>query len=223
MGRPLSQRSLEVIKACQEHLLLDGAKDYTSLMQKFPDVSRSTFFRLMEHARQNIEAGAIAHDSPEALRDAQAKIRRKVVTPETITKKIKMHLPTAPSPAIVASMDPMVSRNLFDFMAYFYRVVNDAELMRDKSVRDETDQATGDKREVLSNPVLMDNSIRRRLQIMDTYLKSMEQLYNVEKLQELFSLVIDEVGKADTNVQQAILARLRMLNDAKGLNIGARL
>jgi hypothetical protein len=90
-------------------------------------------------------------------------------------------------------------------------------------VRKETDPDTGEVRQVLANPMLMDNSIRRRLQIMDTYLQSMDQLYNLERIQELYKLVIEEVGKADPAVQQQIMVRLRELNNRRGLTVSAQL
>ena len=197
--------------------MLDGTtSDWQAVRLRFPEVPRSTFFRLVEIARQQVEGSAVATDSPDALKKAQQKIRRTIDT-DKVQRKIKVHLPTAPSPAVVADMAPGDRARTFDFMGYFHGVVKDAEMMRAKSVRrDDAGQ------EVLSNPVLMDLSIRRRLQIMETYMQSMEQLYNLEKIQELYRMVVEEVGKADPATQQAILARLRVLNNQRGLTTAAQ-
>lgn len=217
MARKLNAQSQAIIDACRDHMMIDGSGDWQAVRLRFPGVPRSTFFRLAEIARQQIEGAAVASDSPEALKRAQQKIRRTIETPSALTAKVKMHLPAAPSPSVVAEMDPAERRQVFDFIAYFHGVVRDADLMRSKSVR------VKDGVEELANPMLMDLSIRRRLQVMETYMQSMEQLYNMEKIQELYRAVIDEVGKADPGVQQLILARLRALNNRVGLTVAAQL
>jgi hypothetical protein len=223
MGRVISEQNKQVIEACREHLMLGDAGDWQAVRMRFPDVPRSTFFRLVELARREIEGSAARTDSPHALKTAQARIRRNIETPEALQRKMRAHLPQAPSPAVVAEMPAETRDRVFDFMAYFHGVVRDAEMMRDKAVRKETDPDTGEVRQVLANPMLMDNSIRRRLQIMDTYLQSMDQLYNLERIQELYKLVIEEVGKADPAVQQQIMVRLRELNNRRGLTVSAQL
>ncbi len=224
MARVTSEQNKAIIEACREHLMLGESGDWHAVRIRFPDVPRSTFFRLVEVAKREIESSAVKTDSPEALRRAQERIRRSIERPkdiERIQRKMKAHLPQAPAPSVVAELAPEIRDRVFDFMSYFHGVVRDAELMRSKSVRREVDPVTGDTRELLVNPMLMDNSIRRRLQIMETYLQSMDQLYNLEKIQELYRLVIDEVGKADPAAQQAILARLRELNNQRGLTMAA--
>jgi hypothetical protein len=217
MARAFNPQSQAIIDACKEHLMVDGTSgDWHAVRLRFPEVPRSTFFRLVEVARKQIEGSAVASDSPEALKKAQKRIRRTIDT-DKVQKRIKVHLPTAPSPAVVAGMDVRESARVFDFMAYFHAVVRDADMMRNKSVR-----AGEDGVETLANPMLMDLSIRRRLQVMETYMASMEQLYNLERIQELYKLVVEEVGKADPAVQQAILARLRELNNRRGLTMAAQ-
>ncbi len=217
MARKFNEQSQAIIDACRDHMMVDGSTDWQVVRLRFAGVPRSTFFRLAEIARQQIEGAAAASDSPEALRNAQQRIRRNIDSPKTLQAKVKLHLPSAPSPSVVAEMDPAERRQVFDFMGYFQGVVRDADMMRNKAVREK------DGVEELANPMLMDLSVRRRLQIMETYMQSMEQLYNLEKIQELYRLVIDEVGKADPVVQQAILARLRILNNRTGMTVAATL
>lgn len=219
MARGYSPQSQEIIDACRECLQLDGDRnDWQAVRLRWPDVPKSTFFRLLEVARKQIEGAAIGSESPHALRNAQAKIRRVIDSPKRLTERVKVHLPTAPSPSVVADMDAEQRARTFDFMRYFHAVVRDADMMRNKSVR-----VNDDGTEALANPMLMDLSIRRRLQVMETYMQSMEQLYNLERIQELYRLVIDEVGKADAGVQRAILARLRELNNQRGLTMSAHI
>lgn len=217
MARLLSQRSQDVIVELLDVLTADGDDaDLQAMRQRYPDIPRSTFFRLLDAAKKRFDADELTGAGKRKLQRAQAKINRSISSPPPVlTREIVQHLPTAPSPSVVAAMDPEERAKVFDFVSYFRSVVRDAEMLRAKAVRMECGV------EVLANPMLMDLSIRRRLQVMDTYLSSMDQLYNMEKIQELYSTVIDEVGKADSGVQAAILARLRDLNNARGLTIAA--
>lgn len=215
MARPRTTRTQEIIDLCKKHLLLHGPRDWAPVQATCTDVSISTFYRLIGEAKKEIEAEAMRDASPSELRAAQMRIRARIDSPAQTERKIKAHLPVAPSPAIIASVEGV--EQTFDFMRYFHRIVADAEMLRAKSVK------TGeDGREQVANPMMMDNSIRRRLQIMDTYVTSMEQMFNLEKIQELYAMVIDEVKKADPATGDAILARLRELNNRRGLTMAAR-
>lgn len=218
MARPRTPRTLEVIAACREHLLIDGPTDWGPLASKFPDVPRSTFFKCVEAAKMEIEKAAITQQSPLALREAQRRLRARVEAPEVTERRVKAHLPTAPSPAVIASMGGAEQRQLFDFMGFFHKIVRDADMLRNKAV-----VVNEDGTERLVNPMLLNASMRTRLSVLDTWLSAMNEFYNLEKLQELYKLIIDEVGKADPEAQQAILARLRQLNNERGLTMAARL
>ena len=98
------------------------------------------------------------------------------------------------------------------------KIVRDADMLRNKAV-----VVNEDGTERLVNPMLLNASMRTRLSVLDTWLSAMNEFYNLEKLQELYKLIIDEVGKADPEAQQAILARLRQLNNERGLTMAARL
>lgn len=216
MPRPKEDKKAAVIAAITEHLNLHGPQNWDELMARFPDVSRATFFRWVKEAKDAIESQAAAHGTT-ALKLAQKRIRSSIeATPERTQKQLKAQLPVAPSPAIIAEMPGELAAQTFDFMAYFHKIVADADLVRSAAVsknEDGTDKA--------KNPVLLDNNIRRRLGIIETWLHSMELVWNLEKMQELYRLVIEEVGKADPDTQRAILTRLRDLNTKRGLTANA--
>lgn len=204
--------------AITEHLNLHGPQNWDELMARFPEVSRATFFRWVKEAKDTIESQAANHGTV-ALKLAQKRIRSSIEsTPERTQKQLKAQLPVAPSPAIVADMSGDMAEQTFDFMAYFHKIVADAELVRSAAV---TTDAEG--KEKAKNPILLDNNIRRRLGVIETWLHSMELVWNLEKMQELYKLVIEEVGKVDPDVQRAILARLRDLNTKRGLTANARI
>lgn len=218
MGRPKEDQKPAVMMAIAEHLRLHGPQNWAELMERFPTVSRPTFFRWIKEAKENIESEASERGTV-ALKFAQQRIRSSVeTTPDRTQKQIKAQLPVAPSPAIIAQMPAEAAAQTFDFMAYFGEIVADTKMVRDASVVKNEDGT-----ERLKNPMLMDNNIRRRIGIIETWLHSMETVWNLEKMQELYRVVIEEVGKADPAVQQAILARLRDVNSKRGLTVNARI
>lgn len=210
-----AQRKKIIMDSIHEHLMLEGPRNWDKLQAKHPEVSRPTLFRYIREVRERIEDAA-GDMGPEQLRLAQKRIRSHVKSPEKIQEKIKAHLPVTPSPAVVAA-DTRNALAAFDFFKFFGQIVHDAELTRNATVT-----VDEDGNEKLKNPVMMDRSIARRISIIETYLHAIDAVYNAERLRELYELIIDEVGKADVDLQQAVLARLRALNNRRGLTMAAR-
>lgn len=209
------ERKELIKKAMHEHILVDGVGDWDKLMADFPDISRPTFYRYLKEVREEIEnqAGEI---SKEQLAFAQRRIRRDAPLPGEAVEEMKIHLPVAPSPAVVAA-DPLAAAKAFDFFKFFDGIVQDAELAREQNIKTGPD---GNSR--IINPAMFDRNMQRRLHILQTYLQSIETVYNMERIRELYDLIIEEVGKADVDVQQAVLARLRNLNNKRGLTMAAK-
>lgn len=216
MGRPKEDQKDAIKLAIHNHLQLNGPRGWPAVMAKFPDISRATFFRYIKEVQQDIESAAISRGGAE-LAIAQKRIASRVAPGDQTSKKIKAHLPTSPSPAVIASLGEAAGQT-FDFMAYFNQIVSDSDMVRNASMKPGPDGTM-----VLKNPGMMDVSVKRRLEIIQTWLQSMDVIWNLEKLQELYGLIIDEVGKADPEIQQNILARLRTLDDKRGITVNARL
>ncbi len=214
MPRPKEEKKAEIIAAIREHLLLIGPRDYESLQAKFPDVSRPTFYRYLKTARESLEAAAVA-ESPAALKMAQQRIHAQVAKPEKTIAAVKAHLPVMPSPAVIAA-DPGAASQAFKFFAFFQSIVEDAELLRGTAVV--VDEATGKQK--VRNPAMLDKVITRRLGIAQTYLQAFEAVYNAERIQELYNVIVEEVGKASPEVQMAVLAVMRELDNKRGLTMG---
>ena len=215
MPAPNKEQKQQVINAIHEHLKLEGPRNWEPVMERFPDVSRSTFFRYVKECRETVERVAM-EEGPGALRVAQKIIRANVEPPQKTQERIRAHLPTAPSPAIVAQ-SPQAAISAFNFFAFFDKIVRDVELSRGTAV-----VTNEDGTERVKNPVLLDRNIARRLSIIETYLHSVETVYNMERIRELYELIIEEVGKADPEIQQAVLVRLRELDNRRGITMNAK-
>lgn len=213
-------RSNEVDKsalrlAISQHLALHGPTKWPDLMAKWPDISRATFFRYVKDVRDDMENTAAQRGGAE-LRTMQKRIRTNTTAPAS-EKKLKANLPATPSPAALMGMGQGVE-DVFNFMAHFNELLSDTKMMRNASV-----SVGADGGEKLKNPMLMDKSVSRRLDLIETWLRSQDMIWNFERMQELYHAIITEVGKADADTQQAIIARVRMLNDQRGLTVNARL
>lgn len=206
-------RKKEIVEAVRSHLMLHGPQRMGELKNQFQDVSRATFYRLVEKARAEMENQAAAQGAG-ALKMAQQRIKARVETTDKVQERVKAQLPTAPSPAIVTGLGSAAG-DIFDFMAYFRNIVDDADLLRSSLVTTDADGKTKVK-----NPVMFDRNIARRLDIIESWLHSQQLVYNLERIQELYKVVIEAVGQADPDTQRAILSRLRQLNKERGLTIG---
>lgn len=215
MARLTEDQKRSIMNDIREHLMIEGPRNWEDLQAKWPDVSRATFWRLVKESRERMENQA-AVEGPGALRETQKRIRERVAAPDQLQERIKAHLPTAPSPAVVAAA-PQDAMKAFNFFAFFDQIVADAELARGANLRTNPDGTVK-----VINPAMFDRNISRRLTILQTYLQSVETVYNMERIRELYDLVIEAVGEVAPEVQQAVLARLRALNNKRGLTMAAR-
>lgn len=216
MPRPKEDRKQEIIAAINQHLQIEGPRNWDSVMSQYPDVSRPTFYRYVKEARESIEDRAGQYGAG-AIRLAQKRIRASVEPIARTQERIKAHLPASPSPVIIAGEDAHIEE-IFNFMAYFGQIRRDADMVRDAAVTKNEDGT-----EKLKNPVMMDKSVGRRLGLLETYLHSMDTLWNLQRMQELYQLVIAAVGRADPETQRVILAELRQLDSKRGITMNARI
>lgn len=199
------------------HLALHGPTKWPDLMAKFPETSRATIFRYIKEVREAIEAAAATKPGAD-LKAVQQRIRAQVQAPEQAAKRLKAQIPAGPSPAVITGLGAGAVAEVFNFMNTFNQIVHDANMMRAAAV------ATGaDGAEKLKNPMLMDRSVGRRLDLIETWLRAQDLVWNFERMQELYHLILDEVGKVDPQTQQAILSRIRTLNNQRGMTIDAAL
>ncbi len=215
MPRPKEEKKSEIIKAIHQHLMLVGPRNWDDLMAKYPEVSRPTFFRYIKAARDSVEATAAA-DSPGALKLAQQRIHAAGPNPARTMAGIKSHLPTSPSPAVIAAA-PGSASQAFKFFEFFEAIVSDADLLRGTAV---VVDAAGQQK--VRNPAMLEKVIGKRLAIAETYLHAFEAVYNAERIRELYEIIVEEVGKAAPDVQLAVLARMRELDNKRGLTMNGR-
>lgn len=199
----------------RQHLEAHGGEDLAYVSAKHPEISRATFYRFVAEVRRDMEARGVREGN---VREVRKAIKARPPRAEMSARELVKHLPATPTPEVVAGADPVMARQAFDFMRYFHLIVADADLVRDALIITTTD-ADGKTVTKVKNPVLMDKSIGRRLSIIQNWLNSQELIYNYERMREMYAVIVDAVGRADSETQAVILAELRELNAKRGITL----
>ncbi len=103
-------------------------------------------------------------------------------------------------------------RQALDFFLEIGVMREDAQLLRDYSAP--VDPVKGVRK--VRNPVMLEKSNKMRATMLTLALKHAETVWNQERMEELYQAVVDEVGKADHGVRQAIIVHLRELHERRG-------
>ena len=63
----------------------------------------------------------------------------------------------------------------------------------------------------------------RRLNVIDTAIKAMGEIWNLRTMQDFYEVVVQEIGRADPETQQRIMQRLAALNAKTGMSMNMRI
>ena len=215
MSAPKNAEKLAVKIAISEHLKLYGPREWPDFFDKYPNVSKASMWRWIKEVKDDLERATI--DGGMDLKLMQKRIRSNA-SPERSSRELKKHIPVAPSPTGLVGLGSENVGEVFIFLEQFNELVRDMKMLRKHSV-----ELQADGEEKIKNPMLFDRSLGRRLELLETWLHSQDMVWNLERMQELYMMIIEEVGKVDADTQQAILSRIRTLNNKRGLTIDARL
>jgi hypothetical protein len=190
----------EAIKAMRLHALEFGMKDFSAVRLKFPDVPQGTWTRWIIEVR---------HLGAEAYKGQHAEVSAKIV--ERVQKEVGAVLPRAPSPAVVEQLGA-AGDSAFDFLEMFKQIVEDSMKLRDSTLKTMPDGSIR-----VMNPNMLDRNVQRRLQILETYMTAKGMIYNFDTIERLYRVVLEEIGKEDSQLQGRIMLRLQELNRTHGL------
>lgn len=202
----------EIQNAIREHLAIEGPRNWDTLIAQY-DISRPTFFKYVKEV-QGI-AGSDA--SPGLLRLAKKQIKKVVTEIEDAKSEVVRHLPATPSPNIIAAKGERAMVNI-DFMTRLESLYQDAEMVRAYAIT--MDEAG---REKIKNPAFFVNSIKQRRELLETGLKAMQEVYDLNKLQDMQRAIIAVIENASPEMQVEIIEKLRELNSRYGMTVEAKL
>lgn len=221
-GRTLDIRE-EAMRDIYAHLEVNGPKNFKPLIEKWTarGAAESTIWKWVRVARKM--------DAPKvSLVAAKALIEQRMAAgepdpdaPAPAIGEIASQLPVAPSPDYVAKHGERAVRNL-DILSELHSIQSDAMMLRDYAVKMVKNPETDEEREAIKNPVFFEKQMQRRLNVIDTALKAMGEVWNLRTMQSFYETVIQEIGRADPETQKRIMLRLSALNARTGMSLDMR-
>lgn len=218
MPAPKNPRQAAVKEAIRKHLASAGSAGWQVVIDQFPDVSPSSMWRWIKEAKAD---GASRPDLVNARSKIAASIKnirndRVVEMRENKTEKIARQIPAGPSPAYVAKNGEQAIQQL-DFASEIHALYADAMMLREASVKRAEDGS-----EAIKNPVLFERQIARRTSLIETGIRTIQELWDLRTMQAFYETIITEIGKESPECQRRILARLQELNARQGMTMFMR-
>lgn len=202
----------EIIAAIREHVQVHGTKDWTLIRDRWPEflagdsksANHKRFYRLQREAR---DAGpAPAEVKQDAVRRARASVKKNV--------------PAAPSPASMLAGGRSADQAV-EIMSILHMTLGDIMLTRESAVKTDEDGVTKVK-----NAQLLDRSIGRRLDVVNTFLNVFREVYDLQQMrgfyEEIVSIIVEEIHPIEPAIAQRIMERLKALNDRELMTIHAQ-
>lgn len=212
-----------VLAEIRAHLLVYGPNNWQILRDKYPEIGERKFFRWVKAVREPTPDDSKRPQrggskfSPERLEAARAAQDDGVRRARLAATK---NVPAAPSPAYMMGRGVAAERSI-DFLAAVGEIWADAQLLRDHAVK--RSEETGEVS--IKNPMMFARSIGSRIEVMETALKVMQEIWDLRHMQsfydEIVAIIVDEIGPAHPEIQRRILERLQALNSRRGMTIFA--
>jgi hypothetical protein len=180
----------------REHHDKVGAKNYTTIIKKYPELGRRTFYRLVAHVKGGLP------DS-ELMIGAAKRAKR-------LAQK---NLPALVPPEYLAKGGREATANI-DFLEQFSVLMEDARLLRAFSIG-----KSADGTETIKNPLFFSKSIDLRRQLMDTALKVMREVYALQDSKEVWDALLEEIFKEAPQIRNRILSKIAEYNNRRGLTL----
>lgn len=200
-----------------------GSTNWKDLFARFPDVHEQNMWRWIRALKQ-------ADVSKPQLINAKAKLVQKIKkiggtdrqreAEDAGVEKIARHLPAAPSPNYIARTGEAGMANL-DFVAEIHALYADAQKLRAYAMKTKVD-ANGEVTEVINNPAAFDKSILRRASLIETAIKTVQEVWDLRQMQNFYQIIIEEIGEESPECQRRIMERLAALNARQGFTLSMK-
>jgi hypothetical protein len=206
----------QVLADIRAHMSIYGSNEWDKVLDKYrTQVAERTLWRWIAQIRDgnkplpptaNKVPPPVQEQIDAAVEDGANRARLALVK----------NIPAAPSPSYMAKAGVRAEHQI-DFLTQVTKLMADGEMLRAYAV---TDDAAAPGREKIKNPVVFANSITQRLRVMETAIKVMQEIWDLEAMQRFFdeitAIIVDEMA-AFPELQVAVLKRLKALNDARGI------
>jgi hypothetical protein len=137
------------------------------------------------------------------------KVREEALSPqERIEAKAIAALPAVPS--VGEGIVAVRAGGGMQIMRMLEEMAEEADMLRDKAM---TLDAEG--RRQIKNPIFLDTSLKRRMDLINTYLRVYQEIHDLRQVQvffdEILSIIRDEIAPADEAITKRVIARLEQL------------
>ena len=137
---------------------------------------------------------------------------------ERARQAAQRNLPVAPSPAYFARSGADASRNI-DFLAEVGAIWEDARRLRELAMK--ADETSPDGKRI-EDVKLFDASIRRRIEVMESALRVMQEIWDLNYQQQFYdgitNIIVNELAVVP-DIQELVIAKLVELNKNRGMTI----
>ncbi len=192
----------ECYDAIIAHLKKNGSAKWRTVRDNYPEVGIRKFWRLVARAK---EEPAIRGPLVTAALDAANRIA--ALRPSDAM--------SAAPPRAVAKEASCSMKNI-DLMETLRDLMVDAVLIRDWSMTKVDENGNRGIRNVM----FFAQSVKLRRELVETMLKTWNETFDLQRMQEFYNVILDEIERASPEVQAAIMERLRMLNTERGFSFG---
>jgi hypothetical protein len=153
------------------------------------------------------------HEAREVAEEGLAQATRQA-------REAEKHLPAAPSPAYIMRSGAKAAKNI-DFLASLNQIWADAEWMREQALAGDPEGPEGQR---IDDMKTFDASIRRRLEVMDSALKAMREIWDLDFQKRYYDgikdIIVSELAPYP-EVQARVIRRLADLNKSRGMTMYA--
>lgn len=191
----------KVRDALLEHIPVHGMANWAPLEAQFPDMPEHRFWG---HISATMKAGLPADLVKSGISRAKA------------VKIAGDNIPQAPAPEYMTRAGAKAERNI-DFLRALADLHADAMLLRAFAMK--VDEKTGE--ESIKNPMVFDNSINRRLAIVERATKVMGEVWDLQRMREFYDMILEEIGQESPAALSRIVARLKDINTRYGFTVYA--
>jgi hypothetical protein len=210
MGKKLSaDAKRDLLNKISEHLALEGPRNWDKLSTAL-GISKVTIFK---HVKE-IQSIKGTDDKPGLLFGAQRSIKKVL---KDLDGQAEKCLPAIPSPNIIASAGESGMVNI-RYMVRVDKLLADAEMVRTHSIKIDENGV-----ESIKNPMMFVTSVKLQNDLLRTALAAMQEVYDINKIQDMHRVILEVVGRAAPEVQIEIINALRDLNNRYGLTVEARI
>lgn len=199
-----------------------GVRNWKQVEDAFPEFPRRTIFRWVEQvsgATGKIGGTGPGKQKPDPAMVETVKNHMRDASDAAAALSVSRNLPAVPPPEFIARHGIRRARKNIDFLDAVNDLWADVLKLREFAIVEDAAAEDGWK---IKNPVYFDTSIKRRLDVMDTALEVMREVWDfhfVETFSEEVVKIFVEELRGHPELQQRIAARLDELNERRGARI----